>query len=162
MNTYICLENLRSLYNVGAIFRTCSFYGFYNVILLGYTATIKNSEGKKHIHEKINKTALNSEKDLNIIMLEDETELKNFSTKNKLKIISIEQDTKSQDIHSFSKNNSFDNCIIIFGNEKTGVEKNTLEISDYILEIKKTGIHNSLNVTTTCGIVLDIARNQKI
>lgn len=160
MNTYICLENLRSLYNVGAIFRTCSFYGIYNVILLGYTGTITDKQGNKTLHEKINKTALSSEKDLNIIYLNNTDELKDFSTKNNLKVLSIEQSTNSVDIHEYKKTNDFNNTIIVFGNEKTGVLPETLEISENILEISKKGKHNSLNVTTTCGIVLDIIVNQ--
>ena len=161
MNTYICLENLRSLYNVGAIFRTCSFYGFKNVILLGYSGVITDLNNQKSIHPKVSKTSLQSQNDLNITMLNNSDDLKKFATTNNLKIISIEQYKNSQNMHDYCKYNNFENSIIVFGNEVTGVEQQTLTISDHILEIEKKGTHNSLNVTTTCGIVLDSASNCK-
>lgn len=161
MNTFICLENLRSLYNIGAIFRTCSFYGFYDVILLGYTGKTKDSEGNIIMHPEILKTSLGSEKDLKITMLDGVSELLIFCNENKLDLISIEQTSKSEDIHELIKEKSFNfnNKVVVFGNEATGITTETLENSKYILELPRKGNHNSLNVTTTCGIVLDIINN---
>lgn len=159
MNNYICLQNIRSLYNIGAIFRTCSFFGFYNVILLGYSGKIIDKDGGVILNHKILKTSVGSEKDLKIKMFQELCELKNFCDLNNLKIISIEQSTLSEDIYKFKKQNNFKNSVIVFGNEIMGISLDLINISDHILEIKKHGIHNSLNVTTACGIVLDIIKN---
>ncbi len=167
MNTVICLENIRSLFNIGAIFRTCSFYGFYNVILLGYTGKTPDKTGATILHPEILKTSLGSEKDLNIIMLKDTEKLIDYAKNNNLEIISIEQTPESMDIHKYIKNkntdakNVFEDKIVVFGNEATGVTEETLRASIKNLELPKLGVHNSLNVTTTCGIVLDIMAQHK-
>ena len=135
MNTYICLENIRSLYNIGAIFRTCSFYGFYNVILLGYSGKTHDEKGESIMHPEILKTSLGSEKDLNIIMLNNTKDLVDFATKNSLEIISLEQTPKSQDIHLFTE--GFENKIVVFGNEATGVTQELINNSKIILELPK-------------------------
>jgi len=158
MNTYICLENIRSLYNIGAIFRTCSFYGIYNVVLLGYAGKTHDSSGHTVLHSEILKTSLGAEKDLTILMLKEPTELIDFAKENDFEIISIEQTDNSVDIHQYAKDteNAFENKIIVFGNEAVGVTPELQAASTHILELPRKGEHNSLNVTTTCGIVLDI------
>ena len=53
----VALDNIRSLYNVGSILRTCAFYGVRNIILIGYTGIVKNGD-KIEIHPKIRKTSM--------------------------------------------------------------------------------------------------------
>ena len=66
------------------------------------------------------------------------------------------------DIHKYTNitQDTFNNKVIVFGNEATGVTEEILRNSKYTLELPKKGVHNSLNVTTSCGIVLDIISNQ--
>lgn len=153
-NVYIALENIRSLYNVGAIFRTCSFFGFYNVLLVGYSG--KDYKGiTKVLHEKVKKSSLGSEKDLNIKFIPDSNSLINFAQKNELEIISIEQNEKSISLGTFcNRNYPLENKIFVLGNEVTGVSKKIQHKSQATIEISRHGKHTSLNVTTTCGIVL--------
>jgi len=153
METYVCLENIRSLFNIGAIFRTCSFYGINNVILLGYSG----KDAKGNLHQEILKTSLGSEKDLDIIMMSTAKELYKFAKDKRLEVVAIEQTATSKAIHEYEFPSG---SIVMFGNEAEGITKELLEKADAVLEIKRKGIHNSLNVTTTCGIVLDIISNQ--
>ena len=167
-NIYICLENIRSLHNVGAIFRTCSFFGLKKIILLGYTAKPKEKNKKSDKSEIFNdellKTSLGSENDIEIIRINNNEELLKFVKENNLNLISIEQSEnsikldeikESTDDKNHKYQNIFKNSIIVFGNETEGINKEILNISNYIIEIKRLGKHNSLNVATTAGIILN-------
>jgi 23S rRNA (guanosine2251-2'-O)-methyltransferase len=160
-NIYVALENVRSLHNVGAIFRTCSFFGVKNVLLIGYTAKDFDHLGNPHLHEKVAKTALGAEEELNIRFLKDTNELIDFANTKKLRLVVVEQARNSTDLKSFtakerSKKGSFDNMLLVFGNELDGVSKILLDVSDKIIEITGEGSYHSLNITTACGIVLSV------
>lgn len=164
---YVCLENIRSLYNVGAVMRTCSFFGFKNLILLGYSGVITNSSlvpGKKALHPKLEKTALGSSADLNIIYLNTTQELLQYlnDKREDYEIYSFEQHKESMDfskwVSVFSEDVSL-NRVLVFGNEKEGISSGMLKESDSIIEISGSRGHNSLNVGVTCGIVLGILTN---
>lgn len=150
-NIYVALENVRSLHNVGAIMRTCSFFGFYKLILIGYSGTKLDFKGNKVLHPQIAKTSLGAEVDVRVTFLENAEELFHFAKENKLTIIAIEQHKKSTSLKDW---NPIDNTILVFGNEVKGISKDTLDISDEIVEIEKIGNKASLNVTTTLGVVL--------
>jgi len=154
MNIYICLENIRSLHNVGAIFRTCSFFGISNIILLGYTAKPMEIDKNDIYHKEVLKTSLGSEKELNIIRINTIEGLLEYAKINNLKLISIEQNENSEDINLVATP-YWNDSIVVFGNEVIGVGEEIIKASNKIVEIKKLGNHNSLNVATTCGIVLN-------
>lgn len=151
-NTYICLDNIRSLLNVGAIFRTCSFFGFYNVILLGYSGKDTLPTGKKILHKNLDRASLGTQKDLNILILDSSEDLRAFAKEKDLKIYCVEQSEKSQNLNSVR---NIDNCIVVFGNEVEGISKDLLDNCNEVWEIENSGKHNSLNVSTTVGIVLN-------
>lgn len=65
----IALENIRSLYNVGSVFRTASFFGITKILLVGYSG--RKADGVNKLHEKVKKTALGAEKDLEIKVSSD-------------------------------------------------------------------------------------------
>lgn len=153
MTTYIALENLRSLHNIGAIFRTCSFFGFYNVLLVGYSGKAKDHYDRVILHPELTKTALSSEHDLNITFIEDTSALIAFSNMHKLDLIAIEQAEESISYKDF-KNEDANDKILVLGNEVTGVSSEVLSASKVILEIPKIGNKGSLNVSTACGIIL--------
>jgi len=150
-NIYIALENVRSLYNVGAIMRTCSFFGFYKLILIGYSGTRFDFKGNKILHSEVAKTALGAEKDIEIIFLENSEELFHFAKEKKLKVVSVEQHEESIKLKDWKLEN---NSVLVFGNELKGISKGILEISNSIIEIEKIGKKGSLNVTTVVGIIL--------
>jgi tRNA G18 (ribose-2'-O)-methylase SpoU len=151
-NIYIALENVRSLYNVGAIIRTCSFYGVPNLILVGYSGAVTLPNGKIVLHEKIKKTALEAEMDLSISFLATASDLINFAKTNGLNIVCIEQHANAKRLTGWIPK---ENQMVIFGNEVKGVSEELVEQANEVVEIYKTGFHNSLNVTTTAGIVIN-------
>lgn len=154
---YLALENIRSLYNVGAIFRSAGFFGIKNILLVGYSG--RKTVNVDEIHEKVKKTALGAEKDLEIKLLKNSDELINFSRKNKLKLVAIEQDKNSVDINHWQPQK---NSVLVLGNEIDGVSQEVLAAADEIVEIPRLGKKGSLNVSVTAGIVIWRIRNAKI
>ena len=142
---YPILHNIRSTYNVGAIFRTADAIQIEKLYLTGYTPTPKTNP--KEIH----KTALRAEnfvqweKYKNISYL-----LKKFKKQN-FQIIAIEQYHKSIPYYKFKPK---ENLVLIFGNEVRGLNKKILEKTDYILEIPMFGKKESLNVAVAFGIIV--------
>jgi len=118
---------------------------------VGFTGKKVLPSGKVLLHPKITKTALGAEKDLNISFLKDAQELISFAQQDSLELIAIEQHTDSTPLKTWEPQR---NVILVFGNEVDGITKEILEKSDQIVEITRLGNHNSLNVTTACGIVL--------
>ena len=142
----VILDNVRSAFNVGSIFRTCDGAGITKIILSGITP--------KGDHPKVKKTAIGAENFINWEYINhiDITYLTNLKHKG-YKIFSIEQHESSYLINkdSFKKNKKL---AIIFGNEISGISRNLLNYSDAIIEIPMFGKKNSLNVATCVGIVL--------
>lgn len=147
---YIALENVRSLYNVGSVMRTMSFFGLKNLILVGYSG--RKNPGVNEIHEKIKKTSLGGEQQLKVIFLNNEVELIEFCKTKKLKLVAIEQDKKSID---FKKWRVSKKSVVVLGNELQGISLKTLKAANEIVEIPRLGKKGSLNVATTAGIVIE-------
>lgn len=139
----IVLDNIRSVFNVGSIFRTADGAGVKKIILTGITPTPE--------HQKLKKTALGAENFVEWEYYQDVQKYLSKSIENGYKIYSIEQCKSSIDYRDAELDNK---SIIVFGNEITGVNPEILEISDKILEIPMRGKKNSLNVATTVGIIL--------
>lgn len=140
---YLILDNIRSMYNVGAIFRTCDAARTKKLYLCGITACPPRKE--------IEKTAL---KTIDHVPWEYYEHAKDLVFKLKEKnvsIVALEQTNKSIDYHTFSYKKPL---AIIAGNEITGVDNEILNLCDATIQIPMLGISNSLNVATACGIVL--------
>jgi len=148
---YVALENLRSLHNIGAIFRTCSFFGVTEVLLVGYSGKTHSGRGEVVLHSDIQKTALGSEKDLNITFLGSAKDLIAFAKGTNLNLIAVEQHKNSTPLNEFHKIND---VVLVFGNEVEGVSELVINSADKVVEVPRKGIHGSLNVTTVCGIIL--------
>lgn len=147
--TIILLHNIRSVYNVGAIFRTADALGVSRIILSGYTPT--PIDRFNNPRKDFAKCSLGAEKTVSW-----EYFVTPFKTLNKLKeegfdIVSIEQDSKSFDYKKYKPKSK---TVIIFGNEVSGVSKKLLDMSDAIIEIPMRGKKESLNVSVSAGIVL--------
>jgi len=147
---YIVLEKVRSLYNVGSVMRTMSFFEMKQLILVGYSG--RKKPGLNELHEKVAKTALGGERDIKIKWLDDSEQLIKFCKKNRLRLVAVEQDKKSVAINNWRPNK---NNVVVLGNELDGVSQKVLDEADQIVEIPRLGKKGSLNVATTAGIVIN-------
>lgn len=141
-NIVVLLDNIRSIYNVGSVFRTSDACGISKIILCGITATPE--------HPKVAKTALGAEKN---IEWEYEKSSLEAITKFKLlgyKIYSIEITNNAVDFRSIKYE---DNTLLILGHEVDGIPNEIIELSDKVIKIPMIGIKESLNVSTAFGIV---------
>lgn len=148
---YVALENVRSLQNVGAIFRSCSFFGIQKVILIGISGIYETPGGNKILNDKVSKSSLGTENELDLTFLDSSEDFIRFANENSLKIYCVEQSPSSIKLPDYKPE---DNVILVFGTEVLGVSKTLLDSAHKIIEIPRKGIHGSLNVATTCGIVL--------
>jgi len=150
---FLVLHDIRSAYNVGAIFRTADGAGVKKIFLSGYTAI--PSSGKK-IHETkaekmIAKTALGAEQNVPWEKIED---LKFFLEKFKkdgVSIVSLEKAGEAIDLKDFKA--EFPMALFL-GNEIRGVSKEVLESSDSVISIPMRGKKESLNVSVAAGIAI--------
>jgi 23S rRNA (guanosine2251-2'-O)-methyltransferase len=140
----VILDDIRSMNNVGSIFRTCDCLGIGHIYLCGITG--------QPPHREIYKTSLGAENSVGwdyhaeIEPLINSLKLKNF------KIIGLEQTDKSIDIRNFDDMEQ--PLAIIMGNEVEGISDKALDLCDIVLEIPQFGTKHSYNVAVSCGIAL--------
>ena len=141
----VVLDNIRSIHNVGSIFRTSDSFLIEKIIISGYTATPEN--------ERMKKTALGSSDSVDWEYSDDIIETIKKLQKKDVKIISIEQADESLKIEKFNpvKGTKY---AFIFGNEVDGVSDDIINVSDEVIEIPQVGTRHSLNVSVAAGIVL--------
>jgi len=140
----VILENIRSAYNVGSIFRTADAFLIQAVYICGYTAHPP--------HKEIKKTALGAEDTVQWKYLKDVREAIREIKEMGFKVYAVEQAVNSIQLNKFEAPNS--KIALILGNEVTGVEQSTIEICDGCIEIPQSGMKHSLNVSVAAGIVL--------
>ena len=141
----VVLDDVRSLYNVGSVFRSCDAFRVKAVYLCGITATPPNNE--------IHKTALGAEDSVEWRYFHDAEEAVAELHDNGVTVYSVEQvedSTKLQDIRIDSSSQ----YAIILGNEVKGVHQSVVDASDGCIEIPQHGTKHSLNVSVTAGIVI--------
>lgn len=145
----VVIDNLRSVYNVGSIFRTANAVGIDKIILCGTTPTPLDKWGDKR--SGFAKVALGAE---DIMAWEYEASITEALKKLKEEgnyIIAIEQDEKSVDYKKVSIEGKKDVTFVI-GPEVDGMSKENLELCNVIAEIPMLGSKESLNVTIAFGI----------
>lgn len=147
MKTYIALENLRSLYNVGAIMRTAEFFGINNLILIGYSGI--NPNDPDLIHQKLKKTALSS---FPKVQIETFKNIKDVAKQHSEPIIGLENNVPNT--KSLYKWSPPKDLILLMGNEVNGISDQAKEIATEFIEIPRVGTHPSLNVATAAGIAI--------
>jgi len=139
------LENIRSAYNVGSVFRTADAFLLEGIYLTGYTCIPP--------HKEIKKTALGAE---------DSVEWKHFANageaidelkNNGYKVYAVEQVSNSLSLEKLTFDGD-DKIAVIFGNEVSGVEHDTIIKCDGCIEIPQLGMKHSLNIATAAGVVL--------
>ena len=141
----VILENIRSLNNVGTIFRTCDAFNVESIYLVGITG--------KPPHREIHKSALGATESVDWkYFSKTEDAISELKTRGYF-IGSVEQVDGSIDISNLS-NNIFKKLAVIFGNEIDGVEQSTLDSSNICIEVPQYGTKHSLNVAICAGIVI--------
>ena len=141
----VILENIRSIHNVGSIFRTSDSFLIEKIIISGYTATPENS--------RMDKTELGCDDSVDWEYSNDIIETIKKLQKKDVKVISIEQADESLKLENFIPVKGA-KYAFIFGNEVDGVSDDTINISDEVIEIPQVGTKHSLNVSVAAGIVL--------
>ena len=145
----LILNDIRSVENVGAMFRTADAAGINKIYFTGYTPTPLDRFGRKR--GDLAKSALGAEEFVKWEQKKNVVQLLTKLKREKYSIIGIEQDKKSVDYKKvkLQKKNAF-----IVGTEVTGIPKNILKKCDVIAEIPMRGKKESLNVSVATGIVL--------
>ena len=141
----VVLDDVRSLYNVGSVFRSCDAFRIEGIYLCGITACPP--------HPEIHKTALGGEDSVDWQYFPDTQDAVTDLKRKGYFIYSIEQvegSTKLQDL----KVDPQKKYAVIFGNEVKGVRQEVVDSSDGCLEIPQFGTKHSLNVSVTAGIVV--------
>ena len=142
----VVLDNIRSLNNIGSIFRTCDAFLVSKIYLCGITAKPPN--------RKINKTALGSTESVECDYFKSTIKLIEKLKSEGVKIWSIEQVERAQKLNYIEKIDSKLKHAIVFGNEITGVDQKIIDISENTIEIDQYGTKHSLNVSVAAGIVI--------
>jgi tRNA G18 (ribose-2'-O)-methylase SpoU len=146
---HLLLHNIRSTHNVGAIFRTADAVGVKKIYISGYTPAPIDRFGRTR--SDISKASLGAENTVEWENISDVKKLIKNLKKEKFSIVGVEQDKRSID---FRKSKVKGNVLLIVGNEVDGMDKDTLDLCDHILEIPMLGQKESLNVSVATGIVL--------
>jgi len=150
---FLVLHDIRSAYNVGAIFRTADGAGVSKIYLSGYTPCPpdKNKTHKTQADKMIEKTALGAEKNIPWEKCENLEKLLEKLRSKKIKIVALEKTKNSTDIKKFKI--SFPVALIL-GNEVDGISKDVLKKCDAIVSIPMRGKKESLNVSVAAGIAM--------
>lgn len=149
----LILFNIRSTYNVGAIFRTADAVGISHIYLVGYTPSPRDRFGRWR--KDVAKAALGAEKQIPFTLVKTIKPLLQKLKKESFHIIAIEQDQKSVDYKKVARQLAGKTkTAFILGEEVQGLPKAVLDISDSIAEIPMRGKKESLNVSVAAGVAL--------
>ena len=147
----VILDNVRSMHNVGAIFRTADAFLVEKIVLCGITP--------QPPHREIHKAALGATESVDWIYEQDINGAIDNLKKENFEIIGIEQTSSSQLITDFEIN-SEKKYALILGNEVDGISDEALENIETFLEIPQLGTKHSLNVSVCGGVVIgEFAKN---
>ena len=141
----IVLDNIRSLNNIGSVFRSSDAFRIEKIYLCGITA--------QPPHRDIHKTALGSTESVAWEHVEDTVKLVEKLKSENVITLSIEQAEDSLKLDEFTpiKDQKY---AIIMGNEVDGVQQSVINASDQVLEIPQIGTKHSLNISVCTGVVV--------
>jgi 23S rRNA (guanosine2251-2'-O)-methyltransferase len=141
----IILDNIRSLNNIGSVFRTSDAFLIEKIYLCGITATPP--------HKDIHKTALGSTDTVDWEYVENTIELVKNLKDEGVKVLAIEQAENATMLNEFrpEANTTY---ALVFGNEVKGVSQNVVSLSDVVIEIPQYGTKHSLNISVSAGVVI--------
>lgn len=141
----IVLDNIRSLNNIGSVFRTSDAFLIEKIYLCGITATPPNQE--------IHKTALGAEHSVDWEYVEDTRNAVRTLQENNYTVYAIEQVENSIMLDSVHLDKSKKYAVVL-GNEVKGVQQEVVDICNGTIEIPQYGTKHSLNVSVTTGIII--------
>jgi tRNA G18 (ribose-2'-O)-methylase SpoU len=141
----VILDNVRSMHNIGSIFRTSDGFAVEQVCLCGITA--------QPPHREIEKTALGATQSINWIYFETPLQAIEKLRTDGYKIIAIEQAENSIMLNTFAPAAN-EKYALIFGNEVNGVSDEVMQQIDACIEIPQFGTKHSFNIVVSAGIVL--------
>ena len=141
----IILDNIRSLNNIGSVFRTADAFLVKKIYLCGITATPP--------HKDIQKTALGAQDSVEWEYAENTLDVVTKLQKEGVFVASIEQAELAVNLNDFSVQKEI-TYAIIFGNEVKGVQQKVVSASDAVIEIPQFGTKHSLNISVSVGVVV--------
>ena len=148
----IVLENIRSAYNVGSVFRTADAFLAEGIYIIGYSA--------KPPHKEIKKTALGAEETVDWKYFKTTAEAIEELRSKDYNVFAVEQAENSKLLHQVDFKEG-EKIAVVFGNEVTGVEQSSILLCDGCIEIPQLGMKHSLNIATAAGVVLwELVRNR--
>lgn len=141
----VVLDNIRSLNNIGSVFRTSDAFLIEKIYLCGICATPPNKD--------IHKTALGATESVAWEYVEDTLTLVEKLKAENVRVLAIEQAENSTKLNTFypEKNEKY---AIVMGNEVKGVQQKVVNAADGCIEIPQLGTKHSLNISVTTGVVL--------
>ena len=145
MPVVLVLDNIRSLSNIGSIFRTADAFRIESIYLCGITATPP--------HREIHKTALGATDSVDWMHYKSTENALLELKQNGFQIIAVEQADNSILLNNFQVEKS-GKLALVLGNEVHGVDAKIVEVADYCVEIPQSGTKHSFNVSVSIGIVL--------
>ncbi|BCY27447.1 RNA methyltransferase [Flavobacterium okayamense] len=141
----VILDDIRSLHNIGSVFRTSDAFLLEKIYLCGITATPPNKE--------IHKTALGATDTVAWEYAKDVLEVIQKLKEENVNIFSVEQTENSIMLNDFQAETN-QRYALIFGNEVKGVSQEAINLSDGVIEIPQLGSKHSLNISVSAGIVI--------
>ena len=140
----VILDNIRSLHNIGSVFRTADAFRVQEIWLTGFTA--------QPPHREIHKTALGATETVAWKYFNNTTDAIIKLQEEHISIYPIEQSENSTMLENFTLPSN--TIAIIFGNEVDGVSQEFIDVADEVIEIPQEGTKHSLNISVSAGIVL--------
>lgn len=141
----ILLENIRSMHNVGSVFRTADAFLAEAIFICGYTPCPP--------HRDIHKTALGATETVHWKYMEKATDAAKILKAADYRIFGVEQAVGSVPLQEFKPADD-EKIVLVFGNEVEGVSEELLACCDGCIEIPQFGTKHSLNVSVAAGMVL--------
>lgn len=141
----LVLDNIRSMHNVGSVFRTADAFLLQGIVLCGYTPVPP--------HRDINKTALGATETVEWQYFDTTMEAVKALKDAGYQVMAIEQAVNSQMLDRF-KPPAEQPLALVFGNEVSGVDTDVMKVVDGCIEIPQLGMKHSLNISVSTGIVV--------
>ncbi len=141
----VVLENVRSMQNVGSVFRTADAFLLEGICLVGYTP--------QPPHRDIHKTALGATETVAWTYTPTAAAALAGLKEKGFRILAVEQAEGSRSLEQVNWN-GIEPLALVFGNEAMGVEQETLQLCDGCIEIPQLGMKHSLNISVAAGMVL--------
>tara|TARA_B110001452_G_scaffold208698_1_gene178969 strand:- start:387 stop:920 length:534 start_codon:yes stop_codon:yes gene_type:complete len=140
----VLLDDVRSLNNIGSVFRTCDAMRVKKIYLCGITG--------KPPHREIRKTAIGASESVEWEHKNNASEILTKYRDLGYEIIAVEQTSSSVSLEKYQLKNK--NILLVFGNEINGVSQKLVDLCDFSIEIPQWGTKHSMNISVSVGMVL--------